>query len=213
MPCIPRSPVSLSQELAFRPDSAESNSIVWLVWHLTRIQDDHVAGLDSSEQVWISRGVGRPVCPARSIRQIPDMATTPTLVGGGHGGCPPVARVLRGGPCQNHRAAWGTLADADLARVVERELGPSGHHEHPAGERDRRRPPARGSGGVRPGNSPTTLKCPKAGSIAGCGRPLRNVLKDGDGPAVRAGLRRVVQHQLVDSHLRVGSGQRFELVE
>ncbi len=42
-------------ELAFRPDS-ESNSIAWLVWHLTRIQDDYVAGLDGSEQVWTARG-------------------------------------------------------------------------------------------------------------------------------------------------------------
>jgi hypothetical protein len=42
-------------ELAFRPDG-ESNSIAWLVWHLTRIQDDHVAGLDGSEQVWTSNG-------------------------------------------------------------------------------------------------------------------------------------------------------------
>ncbi len=42
-------------ELMFRPDS-ESNSIAWLVWHLTRIQDDHVAGLDGSEQVWTANG-------------------------------------------------------------------------------------------------------------------------------------------------------------
>ncbi|MGA3148758.1 MAG: DUF664 domain-containing protein [Acidimicrobiales bacterium] len=43
------------EELAFRPDS-ESNSIAWLVWHLTRIQDDHVAGLYGSEQVWTAGG-------------------------------------------------------------------------------------------------------------------------------------------------------------
>lgn len=43
------------EELAFRPD-AESNSIAWLVWHLTRIQDDHVSGLDGLEQVWIANG-------------------------------------------------------------------------------------------------------------------------------------------------------------
>lgn len=45
------------EELAVRLD-AESNTIAWLVWHLTRIQDDHIAGADagSSEQVWISEG-------------------------------------------------------------------------------------------------------------------------------------------------------------
>ncbi len=42
-------------ELLFRPDS-ESNSIAWVVWHLTRIQDDHIAGLDGAEQVWTAAG-------------------------------------------------------------------------------------------------------------------------------------------------------------
>jgi len=44
-----------ADELAFRPDP-ESNSIAWLVWHLTRIQDSHVAGLADSEQVWMANG-------------------------------------------------------------------------------------------------------------------------------------------------------------
>ena len=43
------------EELAFRIDS-EANSIAWLVWHLTRIQDDHVAGAALAEQVWTSGG-------------------------------------------------------------------------------------------------------------------------------------------------------------
>jgi Protein of unknown function (DUF664) len=43
------------EELAFRPED-NSNSIAWLVWHLTRIQDDHVAGLDGLEQVWTANG-------------------------------------------------------------------------------------------------------------------------------------------------------------
>src|SRR4051794_8559101 len=42
-------------ELAYRLD-AESNSIAWLVWHLTRIQDDHIADAASSEQVWTAAG-------------------------------------------------------------------------------------------------------------------------------------------------------------
>ncbi len=35
---------------------AEANSIAWLVWHLTRIQDDHVAGISGDEQVWTASG-------------------------------------------------------------------------------------------------------------------------------------------------------------
>ena len=33
----------------------EANSIAWLVWHLTRIQDDHVAGITGAEQVWTAQ--------------------------------------------------------------------------------------------------------------------------------------------------------------
>jgi hypothetical protein len=41
--------------LAWRPDP-EANSIAWLVWHLSRIQDDHVADVAGEEQVWTSAG-------------------------------------------------------------------------------------------------------------------------------------------------------------
>jgi len=40
-------------ELAFRVDGT-SNSISWLVWHLTRIQDDHLADVAGTEQAWTS---------------------------------------------------------------------------------------------------------------------------------------------------------------
>jgi hypothetical protein len=38
-------------QLTYRVDP-DANTIAWLVWHLTRIQDDHVAGLAGSDQVW-----------------------------------------------------------------------------------------------------------------------------------------------------------------
>jgi hypothetical protein len=41
--------------LAFRP-RPDANSIAWLVWHLTRIQDDHVAGIAGIEQAWTGQG-------------------------------------------------------------------------------------------------------------------------------------------------------------
>lgn len=43
------------EQLAFRVD-ADANSIAWLVWHLTRIQDDHVADVAGTDQVWTSQG-------------------------------------------------------------------------------------------------------------------------------------------------------------
>ena len=42
----------LTEEAAtFRP-APQANSIGWLLWHLIRIQDDHVAGLARVEQAW-----------------------------------------------------------------------------------------------------------------------------------------------------------------
>lgn len=43
------------EQLADRVD-AHANSIGWLVWHLARVQDDHVAGAFGADQVWTSAG-------------------------------------------------------------------------------------------------------------------------------------------------------------
>lgn len=45
------SPAQLGERL-----DAEANSIAWLVWHLTRIQDDHVADVAGADQVWTAKG-------------------------------------------------------------------------------------------------------------------------------------------------------------
>jgi uncharacterized damage-inducible protein DinB len=42
-------------DLAWRPDP-EANSIAWTVWHLSRIEDDHVAGVAGTGQVWGAEG-------------------------------------------------------------------------------------------------------------------------------------------------------------
>ncbi len=42
-------------ELLARP-KPDANSIAWLVWHLTRVQDDHVADVAGAEQVWTGQG-------------------------------------------------------------------------------------------------------------------------------------------------------------
>lgn len=43
------------EQLTFRPNDT-GNSIAWLIWHLTRVQDDHIADVASTEQVWLSEG-------------------------------------------------------------------------------------------------------------------------------------------------------------
>ncbi|MHC3469959.1 mycothiol transferase [Streptomyces sp. 7R007] len=40
--------------LTARP-SPDANSIAWLVWHLTRVQDDHVADAFGLDQVWLTQ--------------------------------------------------------------------------------------------------------------------------------------------------------------
>jgi len=44
-----------AEALTWRPDPT-ANTIAWLVWHLTRIQDDHVADIAAHEQVWSTAG-------------------------------------------------------------------------------------------------------------------------------------------------------------
>jgi len=41
--------------LTYRPDP-DANCIAWLVWHLTRIQDDHIAAVAGTEQLWVADG-------------------------------------------------------------------------------------------------------------------------------------------------------------
>ncbi len=44
-----------SEGLAYRPEPG-ANSIAWLTWHLTRIQDDHVSEIAGLEQAWVTDG-------------------------------------------------------------------------------------------------------------------------------------------------------------
>jgi uncharacterized damage-inducible protein DinB len=57
------------EELAFRPEG-RCNSIAWLVWHLTRIQDDHIAQVAGIEQAYVAEGwadrFGLPFPPAET---------------------------------------------------------------------------------------------------------------------------------------------------
>ena len=43
------------RELNARP-ADDANSVSWLIWHLTRIQDDHIADAAQTEQLWRAEG-------------------------------------------------------------------------------------------------------------------------------------------------------------
>jgi hypothetical protein len=110
-----------AEELSFRPEG-KANSIAWLVWHLTRIQDDHVAGLDGKEQVWIAGGWAE--------RFSLPLDTTDT--GYGHGPEDVAAvtaddNLLLGYFEDVHTKTLDyvhALTDADLARVVDDSWDP-----------------------------------------------------------------------------------------
>jgi hypothetical protein len=55
-----------AEQLGWRP-SEQANSIGWLAWHLTRVQDDHVSEIAGRPQAWIEDGwyarFGKPADP------------------------------------------------------------------------------------------------------------------------------------------------------
>ena len=109
------------EELAFRAD-AESNSIAWLVWHLTRIQDDHVCGLSGDEQTWTAEGW---------VERF-DLPLDPSDTGYGHDPDMVAVVVADAGSLLGyfedvHRRTLeylGQLTETDLERVVDRRWDP-----------------------------------------------------------------------------------------
>lgn len=109
-------------QLAHRP-GPEANPIGWLVWHLTRVQDAHLAEVLGQDQLWQSG----PFAAALGLD--PDPANS----GYGHDAAA-VASVRPPGPgplVEYHRAVWArteayfeTLDDDDLDRIVDRSWDP-----------------------------------------------------------------------------------------
>jgi hypothetical protein len=108
-------------DLAYRVD-AGANSIGWLVWHLTRIQDDHLAEVAGRPQVWTAQGWCQRF----------DLPFDPSATGYGHTD-EEVAAVRVAGDMLTgyHDAVYeetigyvGTLTDADLPRIVDRRWDP-----------------------------------------------------------------------------------------
>jgi hypothetical protein len=110
------------EQLAYRVDP-EANSIAWLVWHLTRIQDDHVADVAQVEQVWTAQGwadrFGLPFDPRDTGygHRPSDVAAVQVASGD----------LLVGYHDAVHQQTVGyveQLTDQDLDRVVDRSWTP-----------------------------------------------------------------------------------------
>jgi hypothetical protein len=106
---------------SYRPDT-DANSIDWLVWHATRIQDDHLAGITGAEQVWTARGwyerFGLPFGPeahgyGQSSAEVGQVRVPAGLLDGYH--------------ADVHAATLdyvGSLTVEELDRVVDRNWDP-----------------------------------------------------------------------------------------
>jgi hypothetical protein len=110
------------QQLRWVPATG-TNSVGWLVWHLTRIQDDHVADLLGEEQVWVKGGW------PKHFGLDPDPSNT------GYGHAPEEVAAVRPGNAQalidyyqavasrTHDMLRG-LTEEDLDRIVDRNWDP-----------------------------------------------------------------------------------------
>ncbi len=109
------------EELAFRFD-AEANSIAWLVWHLTRVQDDHIADAARIDQVWTAHGwedrFGLPFHPdetgyGQSSEEVGAVQVSAKLLTGYHDAVhKQTIRYVR------------HLGDADLDRIIDDSWDP-----------------------------------------------------------------------------------------
>ena len=110
------------EDLHRRPGPA-ANPIGWLAWHLLRVQDDHVADVAGTEQVWTAEGwagrFGLPVDDAATGYGMTDEEVDAVRV--------PSADLLLGYSRAVHaRSAefLRGLSDEDLDRVVDTNWDP-----------------------------------------------------------------------------------------
>ena len=108
-------------QLAWRPDPG-ANSLAWLVWHLTRVEDDHIAEVAGTEQVWTAAGwYDRFALPfpreahgwGHAAEEVGQVRVDAELLAGYH--AETAARAIE---------YVGPLTPADLDRVVDERWDP-----------------------------------------------------------------------------------------
>ena len=107
--------------LEYRADG-QANTIAWLVWHLSRVQDDHVAELRGEPQVWTTGGWQKRF----------DLPFTASATGYGQSAADVAAvragaDLLRGYYDAVHERTiefLGTLHEDDFSRVVDTRWTP-----------------------------------------------------------------------------------------
>jgi hypothetical protein len=110
------------EQLAMRIDG-KSNSIAWLIWHLTRIQDDHIADAADLEQIWTSKGwnerFGLPFNDGETGYGMGDKQVAEVTVSSGE--------LLTGYFDEVHQQTLDyvrRLPDSELTRIVDERFDP-----------------------------------------------------------------------------------------
>jgi Protein of unknown function (DUF664) len=112
------------EQLTYQVDP-DANPVSWLVWHLTRVQDDHVAAAFGVPQVWSSQGWAKRLgLPERMMDH--GYGQTSAQVASVAAACAASGRLG-----DYHEAVYAQtvklvadVSDADLDRVVDRRWTP-----------------------------------------------------------------------------------------
>ncbi len=100
----------------------EANTIAWLIWHLTRVQDDHIAEVAGQEQVWIADGWfdqfalpfdASAIGYGQSSAEVAQVSAAADLLTGYHDAV-----------CAKSIDVVGDFSTADLDRVIDERWNP-----------------------------------------------------------------------------------------
>jgi hypothetical protein len=101
-----------------------ANSVAWLVWHLTRVQDDHIADAADLDQVWLRDGYEARFALPLDQRAI-GYGHTRDEVAAVRVEDPKLLLDYHDAVYQQTAAFLGGLADADFDRIVDRSWDPA----------------------------------------------------------------------------------------
>ena len=120
---VHRSTEGLTQEqLTYRPEEG-SNSIAWLVWHLTRIQDGHLAAATGNDEAWVTDGWAEKFGLPAEL-SVNGQGDGPAEVAALRPDGPDVLLGYHDTVVERTRAYLRTVDSAELDRIIDRSYDP-----------------------------------------------------------------------------------------
>ena len=139
-----------TEALNWRPDP-DANSIAWLVWHLTRVQDDHVSHLVGIDQAYVVDGWADRLGLVPDVRDL-GYGHTSAQVGAVVVESPEVLLAyfdaVHGRTCEY----LATVDATELDRICDTRLGSAGDGGGQIGQRPQRLLPTRRPGSLSAGD-------------------------------------------------------------